>query len=227
MMKQRRFTKVGHVKQKCTGRSTTQFWFVVEPFDDLAAYGPQVVEVASDRVGGEAVRDEIGDERPELVEQSPAWRLVRLQSGPAGGPSFHEVGKGGWVRPADRSCVSGRHPIRIFEQRAYSSSTMDLKTILTRWHRDSSFVYGTSRLVGDSIHVEVQPRKGSKPVCSHCGFKDTIYDTAREPRGFEFVPLWGFTVVLLDWMRRVDCGRCGVVTERVPWADGKNRTCTV
>ena len=43
MMKQRRFTKVGHVKQKCTGRSTTQFWFVVEPFDDLAAYGPQVV----------------------------------------------------------------------------------------------------------------------------------------------------------------------------------------
>ena len=34
-MKQRRFTKVGHVKQKCTGRSTTQFWFVVEPFDDL------------------------------------------------------------------------------------------------------------------------------------------------------------------------------------------------
>ena len=129
--------------------------------------------------------------------------------------------------PADRSCVSGRHPIRIFEQRAYSSSTMDLKTILTRCHRDSSFVYGTSRLVGDSIHVEVQPRKGSKPVCSHCGFKDTIYDTAREPRGFEFVPLWGFTVVLLDWMRRVDCGRCGVVTERVPWADGKNRTCTV
>ena len=69
--------------------------------------------------------------------------------------------------------------------------------------------------------------KGSKPVCSHCGFKDTIYDTAREPRGFEFVPLGGFTVVLLDWMRRVDCGRCGVVTERVPWADGKNRTCTV
>ena len=66
MMKQRRFTKVGHVKQKCTGRSTTQFWFVVEPFDDLAAYGPQVVEVASDRVGGEAFRDEIGDERTEL-----------------------------------------------------------------------------------------------------------------------------------------------------------------
>lgn len=104
---------------------------------------------------------------------------------------------------------------------------MDLKTILNRCHRYSSFVYGTSRLVGDSIHVEVQPRKGSKPVCSHCGFKDTIYDTAREPRGFEFVPLWGFTVVLLYWMRRVDCGRCGVVTERVPWADGKNRTCKV
>jgi transposase len=28
-------------------------------------------------------------------------------------------------------------------------------------------------------------------------------------------------------MRRVDCRRCGVTTERIPWADGKNRTCNV
>ena len=103
---------------------------------------------------------------------------------------------------------------------------MDLKTILNRCHRYSSFVYGTSRFVGDSIRVDVQPRRGSRPVCPRCGCRDRIYDTAREPRAFEFVPLWGFTVVLLYWMRRVDCRRCGVVvTERVPWADGKNRTC--
>ena len=118
--------------------------------------------MASDRVGGEAVRDEIGDERRSSSSRSPAWRLVRLQSGPAGGPSFHEVGKGGWVRPADRSCVSGRHPIRIFEQRAYSSSTMDLKTILTR----SSGLKLRVRHVppcGGQYPREVQPRKAANP----------------------------------------------------------------
>lgn len=26
-------------------------------------------------------------------------------------------------------------------------------------------------------------------------------------------------------MRRVDCRHCGVTTERVPWAEGKNTTC--
>ena len=79
--------------------------------------------------------------------------------------------------------------------------------------------------MGDSIHVDVRPRKGSKPVCSKCGRKGTIYDTSRTPRAFEFVPLWGFVVALWYFMRRVDCDRCGVTTERVPWADGKNRTC--
>jgi transposase len=41
------------------------------------------------------------------------------------------------------------------------------------------------------------------------------------------VPLWGFTVVLLYCMRRVECRSCGVTTERVPWAEGKHRTCNV
>jgi transposase len=39
------------------------------------------------------------------------------------------------------------------------------------------------------------------------------------------VPLWGFAVVLLYCMRRIDCISCGVTVEAVPWADGKNRTC--
>lgn len=102
---------------------------------------------------------------------------------------------------------------------------MNLKTILNRCHRFSCFVYGEARFEGDSIHVDIRPRKGSKPVCSKCGRKGPIYDTARRPRAFEFVPLWGFIVALWYFMRRVDCDRCGVTTERVPWADGKNRTC--
>ena len=102
---------------------------------------------------------------------------------------------------------------------------MSLKTILNRCHRFSGFVYGEARFVRDSIHIDVRPRKGSKPVCSKCGRKGTIYDTGRTPRVFEFVPVWGFVVALWYFMRRVDCDRCGVTTESVPWADGKNRTC--
>ena len=41
------------------------------------------------------------------------------------------------------------------------------------------------------------------------------------PRRFEFVPLWGIAFVLVYAMRRVQCPRCGVTVEAVPWADGK------
>lgn len=41
-------------------------------------------------------------------------------------------------------------------------------------------------------------------------------------RRFEFVPLWGMPVFFCYAMRRVDCPRCGVKVEAVPWAEGKN-----
>lgn len=102
---------------------------------------------------------------------------------------------------------------------------MTLKTILNRCHGFSGFVYGNGQFVEGSIHVSITPRKGSKPVCGTCSRKGTTYDTSRTPRGFEFVPLWGFAVVLWYTMRRVACKTCGVTTEAVPWAEGKNRTC--
>ena len=52
-----------------------------------------------------------------------------------------------------------------------------------------------------------------------------MYDRL-SPRRFEFVPLWGLRVFLLYAMRRVDCPRCGVTVERVPWADGKHQLTT-
>lgn len=33
---------------------------------------------------------------------------------------------------------------------------------------------------------------------------------------------WGFAVILLYSMRRVDCRQCGVKVETVPWAIGKH-----
>lgn len=102
---------------------------------------------------------------------------------------------------------------------------MDIKTLLNRCHPLVGFVYGNARLEGDTVSVELRSRKGGRPTCSRCGRKGAIYDSARRARSFEFIPIWGFTVQLLYRMRRVDCRRCGVTVEKIPWADGKNQTC--
>ena len=104
---------------------------------------------------------------------------------------------------------------------------MSIKTILNRCHPIRYFVYGAARFVGEQIHVVVRPRAGSLCHCGECGGRGPTYDTARHPRLFEFVPLWGYVVFLVYRMRRIDCSTCGVRTEQVPWADGKNRCCNV
>ena len=63
------------------------------------------------------------------------------------------------------------------------------------------------------------------PFCSGCGRRGPTYDRLEERR-FEFVPLWGILVFLAYRMRRVDCKRCGVTVEMVPWCDGKNQLTT-
>lgn len=104
---------------------------------------------------------------------------------------------------------------------------MLVKTILNRCERFKCFVYGQVRFVTqagrDSLDVEVKPRKGSAALCSCCHQAAPCYDHASEPRRFEFVPLWGYAVFLVYVMRRVDCPRCGVKVEEVPWADGKHQ----
>jgi transposase len=106
---------------------------------------------------------------------------------------------------------------------------MLVKTILNRCQRFKRFVYGKVRFVTqagrDSLEVEMKPRKGSVALCSCCHQAAPCYDHASEPRRFEFVPLWGYAVFLVYVMRRVDCSRCGVKVEEVPWADGKHQ-CT-
>jgi transposase len=101
---------------------------------------------------------------------------------------------------------------------------MQLKTILNRveWHK--SFVYGTVRFGDDeqsNLEVDVLCRANGRPLCSGCGQAGPGYDRLSERR-YEFVPLWALPVYLLYAPRRVDCPRCGVKVERVPWADGKS-----
>ena len=101
---------------------------------------------------------------------------------------------------------------------------MQLKTILNRVHGIGPFVYGDAVLSERDgelvIEQEVRPRANGCPLCSGCGARAPGYD--RLPmRRFEFVPLWGIALYLLYAMRRVNCPRCGVTVEAVPWGDGK------
>jgi len=101
-------------------------------------------------------------------------------------------------------------------------SGMQLKTILNRIEKHSSFVYGDPIFEGDALLVSIRPRTNSRAVCSGCGQRRGSYDTAREPRRFQFVPLWGISVFFLYAMRRVNCPSCGVKVESVPWAESKS-----
>ena len=104
---------------------------------------------------------------------------------------------------------------------------MELITILNRCHHHRGFVYASDRISADgkTIEITVRPRRGTAAVCSGCHQPAAGYDHLSERR-FEFIPLWGFLVVFLYTMRRVNCRRCGaVVVEEVPWGDGK-RTLT-
>ena len=102
---------------------------------------------------------------------------------------------------------------------------MQLKTILNRVQKFKSFVYKTvrwSESTGESVLiVDIAARAHSRAICSGCGRRRPGYDTL-EPRRFEFVPLWGIPVFFVYALRRVQCRRCGVKVEAVPWSEGKH-----
>lgn len=104
-------------------------------------------------------------------------------------------------------------------------SRVQVKTILNRVQKHRSFVYEAVRWreaaggVGE-LEVVVRARENSRGICSGCGRRSPGYDR-KEPRRFEFVPLWGIRVFFVYAMRRVECERCGVRVEEVPWALGK------
>jgi transposase len=76
-----------------------------------------------------------------------------------------------------------------------------------------------------TIEVPIEPRINSRPICSGCGRPSPGYDRL-QPRRFEFVPLWQIAVFFVYARRRVNCVRCGVTAERVPWAEGKEQLTT-
>ena len=104
---------------------------------------------------------------------------------------------------------------------------MRLISILNQCHHFSGFVNDTARLCSESksIEIDVRARHGSRGKCSCCHQPGPTYDHLGVRR-FEFVPFWGFMVFLLYRMRRIECRRCGVKVEEVPWGNGKHQMTT-
>jgi transposase len=101
---------------------------------------------------------------------------------------------------------------------------MLLTTLLNKVHHFAGFVYEKAQIDEQSkeIMISVRSRKGSKGICSGCHKHGPCYDHLQR-RSFDFVPMWGFAVLLLYCMRRIDCRTCGVTIEEVPWATGKSQ----
>ena len=99
---------------------------------------------------------------------------------------------------------------------------MRLKTILNQCCDFQHFVIGGAKFSKDKKRIEVQlrARVKSKPLCSGCGKLGSGYDRLPEKQ-VQFVPFWGFQVFFNYAMRRVDCKKCGIKVESVPWASGK------
>jgi transposase len=82
----------------------------------------------------------------------------------------------------------------------------------------SGCVNGAQALV-----IDIEPRKNGKVYCSECGKVAPGYDRLSDVRLYQFIPLWEYQVYFRYRKRRVNCPRCGVKSEQVPWSQGKQR----
>lgn len=104
---------------------------------------------------------------------------------------------------------------------------MLIKTLVNKIEKYSSFVYkrvyfGVHDLQ-DCLIIEIVARQKSKGICTICKRRCCTYDTARKSRYFSYVPIWGFPVYFSYKPRRVSCVRDGIITEYLPWSNGKER----
>jgi transposase len=103
---------------------------------------------------------------------------------------------------------------------------LQVKTILNAIQHFPGFVYGEIRMHRhrdgrpSRIDITVRAHEAMPGKCSRCHQPAPRYDRLKE-RWFLFVPLWGVVTWFLYAVWRLDCPRCGVVVEHVPWGDGK------
>lgn len=104
---------------------------------------------------------------------------------------------------------------------------MRIRTLLNNCHNLKSFVYVKEALEvvngAQALVVDIEARKNGKIHCAGCGKEAPGYDHLNDARLYQFIPLWGYQVYFRYCKRRVNCPRCGVKSEQVPWSDGKQR----
>ena len=104
---------------------------------------------------------------------------------------------------------------------------MLLKTLLNKIEKYSSFVYKKVRFdvinTQESLIIEIESRMGSRGRCPECRRLCPTYDTARSARLFSYVPIWGFPAYFSYKPRRISCARHDILTEYLPWVNGKEQ----
>lgn len=93
---------------------------------------------------------------------------------------------------------------------------MRVTTLLRRLLGVTGLVVLSFHLDSEGLVVDVRPR-WRRPRCGGCGRRRRGYDRARE-RLWRHLGLADLKIWLRYAPRRVECGRCGVRTEEVPWA---------
>jgi transposase len=73
----------------------------------------------------------------------------------------------------------------------------------------------------DGWDIEIVPRRGSRAICSGCGKRRSGYDTLHA-RVWRHVRCWGIKVRIRYAPRRVNCRKCGIKVEEIPWSRGKS-----
>jgi transposase len=107
---------------------------------------------------------------------------------------------------------------------------LSLKTLLNQVERLEGFVYESSELSkplggrfkvsAPTIEICLRPHQSKLGKCSQCQAPAPGYDRLPERR-FQFVPLWGMAAYFIYAPRRLECPRCGIHVEHLPWALGK------
>ena len=101
---------------------------------------------------------------------------------------------------------------------------MRIETILNNCQKFKSFVYISVKWANHDgekcLAATITARKNSHAICSCCHKVANCYDKL-DIRWFEFIPLWGYRFFFVYQMRRVNCKRCGIKVEEIPWSMGK------
>jgi len=92
----------------------------------------------------------------------------------------------------------------------------------------NGFVVDTEHVFFDTtsktVRLMIKPAVSDKAICDGCGCAcESIKD--RRERGFRDLAAFSWMVQIIVLKRRVICPRCGIRSERLPFADGRSNFC--